>query len=184
MYTDAQNAFVVEGPSRALTGDFDGDGSPWDVYLLSVWGQNALFLQDAEGSYRAVAEGELVSSFSASYAGITGDFDNDGDSNDVCIINYLEPNQLFLQDDTGAYTAVTSGPVIERSDYSQNVISGDFDGDGDAMDLIVINAGQPNELLCQDDAGEYVRMTSSLVMAAADTSYAAVTGDFDGDGDV
>ena len=47
-----------------------------------------------------------------------------------------------------------------------------------------MNAGQPNELLCQNDAGEYIRMSSSLVMDSADTSYAAVTGDFDGDGDV
>ena len=143
MYTDAENAFEVEGPNRALTGDFDGDGSPGDVYVLTAFGQNALYLQDAEGSYSAATEGALVSSSSASYAGITGDFDGDGDSNDVFVTNYLQPNQLFLQDDTGAYTAVTSGAVIERSDYSQNVISGDFDADGDAMVRACVSVCRP-----------------------------------------
>ena len=111
----------------AVTGDFDGDGSVYDVMVMNFGQANELFLQAADGSYSRPLSGDAVSSlfeneqgdamFRSSVSAVTGDFNGDGSPWDVIVLNnnWGESNQLLIQTLRSPCTMKTGGA---------------FDGDG------------------------------------------------------
>eukprot|EP01045_Picozoa_sp_COSAG04_P043668 COSAG04_NODE_14419_length_569_cov_0.517021_2_plen_129_part_01 len=71
---------------------------------------------------------------------------------------------------------------MERTDESSGGIAFDADNDGD-QDVMVFNDEQPNELLLNDGAGGFTRVTSGAAVERADWSYGGIAFDANDDGD-
>ncbi len=68
------------------------------------------------------------------------------------------------------------------SDFTNVVVMGDVDGDGD-LDLVFGNFGQ-NRLYLNDGKGKFTDATASRLPKDSDFTWAAALGDVDGDGDL
>eukprot|EP01043_Picozoa_sp_COSAG02_P065852 COSAG02_NODE_10062_length_2035_cov_4.050620_2_plen_345_part_01 len=112
-----------------------------------------------------------------------GTFDDDNDASTPCVscehgtsslpgateCPFVEP-----QRDMAAYEFPPFlSTLLERSDQSLSVTSGDFNGDG-MLDALVANSGQANELLLNDGAGGF----TSTLLERSDVSVSVTTGDF------
>jgi hypothetical protein len=119
----------------------------------------------------------------------TGDVDGDGDI-DLVVSNDHSPNQLFLNDGTGAFEDATAGRLVTPSggsSPSNATYEGDLaDLDGDAdLDLVFCNDHNLlNRVYLNDGLGFFTDMTASALPAHREWSIDQVLGDFDGDGDV
>jgi hypothetical protein len=88
--------------------------------------------------------------------GVQGDFDGDGDANDIYVLNAFsqyegggpDAVQLYLTDADGSYRAMPAGealhPLEPREDPSVGgnphaAVLGDFDGDGQRLDIFIAN---------------------------------------------
>ena len=96
------------------------------------------------------------------------------------------PNELFLNDGSGVFTAVTTSPITASNEATFSLAWGDIDNDGD-LDLIVGNVGlnlngAANELYVNDGSGDFTAVTTSPITATTGSTVALVWGDIDGDG--
>eukprot|EP01046_Picozoa_sp_COSAG06_P050461 COSAG06_NODE_7997_length_2307_cov_2.380435_1_plen_458_part_10 len=67
--------------------------------------------------------------------------------------------------------------LLERTDSSSGVTSGDWNGDG-LMDAMVVNEGSENEILISDGQGGF----TSTLLERTDNSKGVTSGDWNGDG--
>ena len=79
-------------------------------------------------------------------------------------------------------TKVDTGPLVARTDNSNGGMLFDATGDGSADDVMVFNAGEPNEVLVSDGAGTFTTMTSGPLVARTDNSMGGMLFDATGDG--
>ena len=136
----------------AAWGDMDADG---DLDLAVANGSkglqpgggtgtnNALYrnigpLPGIEGRFEPVASSPVANDLGETYAVAWADFDGDA-SQDLVFVNRLQPDFLYLNDGSGQFTKVTTGPLVTDNDVSRDVATGDLDGDGDE-DIVVANS--------------------------------------------
>eukprot|EP01045_Picozoa_sp_COSAG04_P010696 COSAG04_NODE_661_length_11448_cov_24.495903_1_plen_1474_part_00 len=189
--------------------DADGDGDQ-DVMVFNSDAANELLISDGAGGFTRVTSGAAVERTDASDGGIAFDADGDGDE-DVMVFNFPSyneetdeeswvggENELLINDGAGGFTRVTSGPAVERTDRSNGGIAFDATGDGTADDVMVFNdcgervydeetdeeicVGGENELLINDGAGGFTRVTSGPAVERADDSCGGIAFDATGDG--
>ena len=116
-----------------------------------------------------------------------GDYDNDGDL-DLFVANFLDQNNI-LYNNTGSpdyqLTPVGNSTVSNDGGRSVGTAWGDYDNDGD-LDLFVANHTQSNALYENTGPPDYTftKVTSSPVVSDAGSSFGAVWGDYDNDGDL
>ena len=67
--------------------------------------------------------------------------------------------------------------MLERTENSFGVTSGDWNGDG-LMDAMVVNSGSENEILISDGQGGF----TSTLLERTDNSYGRTRGEMNGDG--
>jgi hypothetical protein len=194
---DAVAAYQSTGPfmpsQSGVTGDFNEDGH-LDVMVMNADGKfhddipytNQVLINNGDGSFNPPPPqtGSAVLIALESYAGASGDFNNDGHV-DVTVFN-RGPNKVLINDGAGSFTQLGSGPVSERADTSRGGVVGDFNNDG-FDDVMVfngkINPGQEkNELLINDGDGNFIRIDSGDAVERNDYSAGGVTGDFNNDG--
>ncbi|NUP97276.1 MAG: VCBS repeat-containing protein [Planctomycetaceae bacterium] len=183
-------------------GDVDGDGLD-DLYLAQPGGlPNRLFLHQADGTVRDIAQAAGVDFLDPCRSALFADFDGDGDQ-DLAV--ELDPYVLLLANDgRGHFTprARASAPS------TTSLTAADFDGDGD-LDLYCCgyilpdsanvtplpyhdaNNGRPNTLLRNDGVGAdggwtFVDATREVGLDENNRrfSFAASWEDFDNDGDL
>jgi hypothetical protein len=130
-------------------GDMDGNGLP-DIFLAGGPGSNKLFLQKTPWKFEDATEKAGVGGGDAWAVGVAMvDVDNDRDL-DLYVCNYLTPNQLFLNQGTGAMVEAAAPAGVAFVDASHTPSFCDYDGDGD-LDLFVLTnrwyrpEGFPNE---------------------------------------
>jgi hypothetical protein len=166
-------AYNAQGAAQAnmgiALGDVDGDGL-FDVYVTHLtWETNTLWRQGPRGLFRdRTGAARLLDPHAQAtgFGAVLADFDQDG-APDLAVVNgrvvrkdssttmrpdsfwepYGEPNQLFANDGSGRFRAVSSAnaafcgtPAVGRG-----LACADVDGDG-ALDLLVTNLAGPARL--------------------------------------
>ena len=199
--------------------DYDGDGR-LDLYLVNGgrWedlksgqpsGRNALFRNQADGTFVDVAEKAGAAGSSWGMGATVADYDNDGDP-DLYLSNY-GPNTLLRNNGDGTFSDVTSSAGVGGDAWSSAAAFADYDGDSH-LDLYVVNyvkfdfesshtrdcsyralkvhcgpkgmQGAPDVLYRNNGDGTFSNLTGSARVAApASYGLGVLWGDYDGDGD-
>jgi photosystem II stability/assembly factor-like uncharacterized protein len=169
----------------AVWADFDNDG--WiDLFVANNSGENNfLYMNNGSESFTKVSGENIVTDGGDSRGCAAADYNNDGWI-DLFVANALpggENNFLYLNNHSGGFTRVTSGPVVEDQDESFGGSWGDYNNDG-WLDLYVTNnTGQFNRLYQNDGTGNFTSVVSTQV---PDLPFSASLGsawaDFDNDG--
>lgn len=118
-------------------GDYDNDGA-LDLFVANAGYQNNfLYHNNGDGTFTKVTAGPIVNDEGDSRGSGWGDYDNDGDL-DLVVVNYIQNSFLYTNNGDGAFSKITSGPVVEDPRDSQGCAWADYDRDGD-LDLFVAN---------------------------------------------
>jgi enediyne biosynthesis protein E4 len=154
---------VVTGPEVTTTGewiaaawaDYDNDGD-LDLFASRCCGQaNALYQNNGDGTFTAVADDPVVTSVRDSGGVAWGDFDNDGYL-DLFVGNFVrDPDFLFHNERDGSFTRIYDGDIVNDTSYAGGCAWADLDNDG-FLDLFVanqnddMNVGETNFLYRND----------------------------------
>lgn len=168
------------GTSRvALSGDFDGD-SDLDIYLVNDGQANVLFLNQGNGTFQPAAREAGVADRGGGRGAVAGDFDSDG-ALDIYLVKDREPNVLFLNQGNGTFTEALPAAGVADTNRSWNVVSADFDSDGD-LDLYVANLAQANTLYLNRGDGSFEDGSAASGLGSdLNASTSAMAADFNGD---
>lgn len=123
-------------------GDYDNDGD-FDLFVTNYSGaNNNLYKNNGDGTFTKITSGQIVNDGGSSTGASWGDCDNDGDL-DLFVSNDLnENNFLYLNNNDGTFTKITSGDIVNNGGRSNGCVWGDYDNDGD-LDIYVANGDQP-----------------------------------------
>ncbi|MCB0542641.1 MAG: VCBS repeat-containing protein [Saprospiraceae bacterium] len=114
------------------------------------------------------------------------DVDNDGDL-DLFISNGPQAgqnNMLYLNNGAGAFSPLSSDPLVQDGKPSDGASWADFDNDGD-VDCFTVNWYNVHNLLYSNDgAGHFTQITTGAPVTDNGYSETAAWGDYDNDGKV
>ncbi|MCF7792384.1 MAG: FG-GAP-like repeat-containing protein [Candidatus Cloacimonetes bacterium] len=160
--------------------DFDADG--WDdLFVCNNDGDNGkhnfYYLNNQDGTFTKVTDGDIVTDGDSSYGCAPGDFDNDGDI-DLFVSNYNENNALYENLGDGTFTRITTGDIVNNSGSSTDCEWVDYNKDG-WLDLFVCNRTQANFLYQNNADGTFTRITGDPLVSENKNSGSCVWADFD-----
>ncbi len=179
-FTDTGQRLGTGITAAVALDDLDGDGD-LDA-LAGGWDEAAkVWLNDGVGTF--AEHDQSLSPASVHIHDLAlGDVDGDGDPDAFMAVASGDPNQVWLNDGTGAFS--DSGQQL-RSSLAHGVSLGDLDGDGD-LDALTAH-GDPwrgssgGTIWLNDGTGRFDK--SDLNLGNLYSSYTAL-GDLDGDGDL
>jgi hypothetical protein len=168
--------------------DYDTDGD-LDLFITNEGNSNEaenLYQNNGNGSFSKITSGSLLMNGGKTMSASWGDYDNDGKM-DVFLANYLGANALFHNDGNGAFTKITSGPVVTGTARAFCGQWADIDHDAD-LDLFVTNSFGSgllkNFLFINQGDGTFIKNISEVVATDEGWSYGCAFGDMDHDGDL
>jgi hypothetical protein len=132
-------AALVQVGSRAVAGDFDGDGDA-DIVLTGVvgWTTLPMALSNRDGTFRIANESSpsfAVWATTPSVQLAAGDFDGDGDSDLALVAAGWTTVPIAFSQRNGSFritnTRVAGFPELASAPGAR-LVAGDFDSDGDA----------------------------------------------------
>ncbi len=165
--------------------DLNGDGR-LDVFFAAAveaeeFASNAVAIGLAEGGFALEVENPLAEVTGVN-AALWGDLDNDG-LTDVYLCR-RGSNQLWRAIGDGRFEEITA--ESETSGGDRNTVDGalvDADHDGD-LDIFLVNAGGPNELLNNDRDGGFRPLAAEWGLGGENqASKSVIFADIDGDRD-
>ena len=151
--------------------------------LVSFAGQNRLYLNQRNGTFKDVTTSNLPTTGYASYGLAVGDVDADGDM-DVVIGNTSTQNELWLNDGNGKFSDVTTSNMPTGSQGAWDATLADVDGDKDLDVFFGNSSAKLQQLYLNDGKGKFTDVTNSQMPNLTSTTRQIVVGDVDGDGDV
>lgn len=131
-----RNRILAQGSGVAMA-DVNGDSRP-DLYLASVHGRNALYLNRGGWRFREITDSAGVAlpehaSTGVAFADVNGDRDPD-----LLVGGLGDRTRLLINDGDGHFTDATDGSGLEGERGTSTLTLADVDGDGD-LDLYVTN---------------------------------------------
>ena len=125
-----------------------------------------------------VTSGPFAAGNQDSHGGVAVDVDMNG-APDLYVVNYGEPNQLFVTEKKGGFVEATNGPATNGSKRSSGGVVEDFDLNG-APDLYVVNSrgphssksSEPNQMFLNDKKGGFTEVTGGELLRQANSKYA------------
>lgn len=155
-----------------------------DAGVVDRWTRTYLF-HDFEDAAPALG----LDDAGPGWAGAFGDYDNDGDL-DLYVSNGGSlgqgDNVLFRNDRGAGFSDVTIAAGVADGGNGTGVVFADFDRDGD-QDLFIAKGGfsrlgEANRLFQNDGNGSFSDISMAAGLDVSRSSYAAVVGDYDLDG--
>jgi enediyne biosynthesis protein E4 len=163
--------------------DYNNDGLI-DLFVTTWNGKNLLFKNTGDGFEKITGIG--LDDEGYSIACTWGDFNNDGWM-DLYVGNGPDEyyNYLYLNNGDGTFTKIEDDPSVAEKGSHWNVVSGDFDNDGD-LDLFVPSYQGKNKLFRNNGDGSFEKVNEGSIVNAYTSSYSsgAMWGDYDNDGDL
>jgi hypothetical protein len=159
--------------------DYNRDG--WlDLFIANGANNNdALLLNNRDGTFTRVATGPVVSSGGSSIAGSWGDFDGDGFP-DLFVANNGGLSFLFRNNRDSTFTRVAAAPLSSDSGNALVGDWGDYNNDG-RLDLAVARLGL-NLLYRNNGDGGLTKITSGIIVTDSEQSEICQWADYDNDG--
>ncbi|UPR00339.1 WD40 repeat domain-containing protein [Chloropicon primus] len=188
----------IANSTNGVAFDANGDGRV-DLYVTNDGSPNGLLINqgpDTDGEYpyshelfTSVDGGDATSSSSRSKAAIKLDCNRDG-AQDLFVVNYNEPNKLYLNDGTGTFEEQESGnsaPISATSNPSIDAVAYVCGQDGKLCIFVVNQNGVSNEFYVENGNCNFVQAEAGEATAAkvgSENSTSVAAGDLDGDGDI
>ncbi len=120
---DDEDTACIDG--AVFDADHDGD---LDIFSVSASGNDELWNNDRDGSFRRLAADQGLRSAGASRGVVVADFDGDRDT-DILVVKQSPPHRLFINDRMWRYTAA-SEPAAMLSQPLLGATAADTDSDG------------------------------------------------------
>ena len=184
-YNGSAYTISAIGNELYVGGEFrSAGGNP--SYYFAHWGTSVTPpspVPDFTGFTR-ITSGPVVTDGGSSMGCAWGDYNGDG-LPDLFIANDDgENNFLYMNSGGGAFTKVSTGPVVTDGGRSFAGSWGDYDNDGD-LDLYVANiAGEANFLYTNNGSGTFTKVTSGDIVTDTDRSNGCAWADYDNDGNL
>ncbi len=145
---------------------------------------NLLYINNGDGTFETVTEGDIVSELAPSDGATWADHDNDGDI-DCFVVNWYGIDNLFY-DNNGdeTFTQVLLGTIVEDNGYSETASWGDYNNDS-YVDLYVSNSAgtRKNYLYKNNGDGTFLKITEGDMVNDNDSTRSVNWVDYDLDGD-
>jgi FG-GAP-like repeat/ASPIC and UnbV len=186
-----------------VAGDYDGNGYP-DVYLSNMFGDNALFRNNGDGTFTEVGKALGVEKPFASFPTWFFDYDNDGrldifvdgypNSVEEFVKYYLgqpaaaETMMLYRNAGDGRFEDVTRKTRLDRVVPGMGSNFGDLDNDG-FLDMYIgtgtpsFGALMPNVMLKNDAGKRFLDVTADTGTGNLQKGHGIAFVDIDSDGD-
>ena len=178
----------IESPIAATFGinwiDYDADG--YDDIFLANDGQNLLYKNNKDGTFKRITSGSLVTDIEPSRSASWADYNNDGYL-DCFVANGTKEiyNSLYKNNRDGTFSKITEGNIVEDYGDYRSCAWADVDNDSD-LDLYVTEVSEeyPNILYINDGTNHFTKSTDIVVGERAERTYNCGWCDFDDDGDL
>ncbi len=177
----AQKMGVADpGPGRcSVWGDYDNDGY-LDLYVTNKGAPNILYRNEGNG-FRNVTDFANVLADEESTGTAFADYDNDGYL-DLCVGGNKRVF-LFHNNKNGTFTDMSEIAGLEVSGTNCTPAFGDFNNDG-YLDLYLAVWKGKSVIYYNNCDGTFRNVTDELKMGVFGNSWSAISGDYDGDGDL
>jgi hypothetical protein len=187
----------------ATWGDYDNDGRP-DLYVSNFGGENFLYHNEGDGTFKEVAKALGVEKPVMSFATWFWDYDNDGWP-DLFVASFVpsvtevarhylrlppraETMRLYRNDGRGGFEDVTKAVGLDRVVPTMGANFGDLDNDG-FLDFY-LGTGAPSyaalmpNVMFRNRAGKsFVDVTTATGTGHLQKGHGVAFADIDGDGD-
>ena len=158
--------------------DYDNDGD-LDLYVTNKGDSNILYRNDGLG-FKDITEDAGVEGIGDSTGVAAADYDNDGNM-DIYVNG--EGSHLYRGNGDGTFTDMAVVAGITHSGKESTPAFGDYDNDGD-LDLYLAVWEGESVMYSNNGDGTFQDVTAQVGMGASGSSWSAVFGDYDGDGDL
>ena len=169
--------------------DYDNDGD-LDLFVTNFAQANDLYINDGQGNFTKLTEGEIVIDTENSVDATWGDFNNDGNI-DVFVVNDKQRNSLYMNLGNGKFEKILQNEEVTEDSMTSCAAWGDFNSDG-KLDLFV---GMGNDMDYFFEMGDtkneklYINNGNEIFnsLQATNYNYNIITrscswGDFENDG--
>jgi hypothetical protein len=163
--------------------DYDNDGD-LDLFVCNYQGENnSLYLNNGNGSFTKMTDGDIVNNGGYSLSGSWGDMDNDGDM-DLFVSNWDENDFLYINNGNGTFTKISENIIVDERTYSYVGSWGDYDNDG-YTDLIVSDSYRGHRLYCNMGDMSFSRVNTPILSSEnSEGTNSNTWADYDNDGDL
>ena len=171
----------------AVWGDYNNDNY-LDLFVANGNDEkNFLFVNNRDGSFTRIIEGDIVNDEGCSHGSSWGDYDNDSDL-DLFVTDCGQNNFLYRNDGSPSYTftRIRSGVIIVEEGISIGCSWGDYNNDG-YLDLFVANEARQGNYLYRNDGPPnftFTKIIEGEIVKDIATSRSCSWADYDNDGDL